>query len=43
MRFTAKLLLRGKTATGFAVADQVVAALGSGKRPKVYVTVNGHT
>ena len=43
MTFTATLLLGGKTATGFAVPDEVVAALASGKRPKVYVTVNGHT
>ncbi len=35
--------LGGKTATGFEVPDEVVEALGSGKRPAVTVTVNGHT
>ncbi len=43
MRFTARLQLHGKTATGIEVPDDVVAALGAGKRPPVRVTVNGHT
>jgi Bacteriocin-protection, YdeI or OmpD-Associated/Domain of unknown function (DUF1905) len=33
----------GKTATGIRVPDQVVEALGSGKRPAVKVTINGYT
>jgi len=33
----------GLNATGFSVPPEVVAALGSGKRPKVVVTVNGFT
>jgi len=37
------LLLAGKTATGFQVPDEVVAALGQGKRPPVRVTINGYT
>jgi bacteriocin resistance YdeI/OmpD-like protein/uncharacterized protein DUF1905 len=43
MRFTAQVELGGKTATGIQVPDEVVAALGSGKRPAVRVTVGGHT
>jgi hypothetical protein len=43
MRFTATLEQHGRTATGMEVPDEVVAALGSGKRPAVTVTVNGHT
>ena len=43
MRFTATLELHGKTATGIEVPDDVVTALGSGKRPAVRVTINGHT
>lgn len=35
--------LGGKTATGIPVPDDVVATLGSGKRPAVTVTVGGHT
>lgn len=35
--------LGGKTATGFEVPAEVVAALGSAKRPAVRVTVGGHT
>ena len=34
--------LGGKTATGIEVPDDVVAALGSGSRPPVTVTVGGH-
>jgi Bacteriocin-protection, YdeI or OmpD-Associated/Domain of unknown function (DUF1905) len=43
MKFATTVLLGGKTATGIVVPDDVVEALGSGKRPKVAVTVNGHT
>ena len=43
MEFTTVLLSHGKTATGVEVPDDVVAALADGKKPKVYVTVNGHT
>ncbi len=35
--------LGGKTATGLQVPDDVVAALGAGKRPPVVVTVGGYT
>ena len=43
MRFTTTVELGGKTATGLRVPADVVTALGSGQRPKVTVTVNGHT
>lgn len=43
MRFRTSLVQSDKTATGFRVPDEVVAALGSGRRPKVLVTINGYT
>ena len=43
MQFRATIELGGKTATGIRVPDEVVAALGAGKRPAVRVTINGHT
>jgi Bacteriocin-protection, YdeI or OmpD-Associated/Domain of unknown function (DUF1905) len=43
MRFHATIRLDGKTATGIEVPAEVLAALGQGKRPKVQVTINGHT
>jgi hypothetical protein len=43
MKFRATLELAGKTATGFRVPAEVVAALGTNKRPPVRVTINGHT
>ncbi|MEI6230302.1 MAG: YdeI/OmpD-associated family protein [Actinomycetes bacterium] len=41
--FRATLQLNGKTATGVEVPQSVVDELGSGKRPAVRMTVNGHT
>jgi hypothetical protein len=35
--------LNGKTATGVEVPDHIIEELGSGKRPAVRMTVNGHT
>ncbi|TDV43155.1 YdeI/OmpD-associated family protein [Actinophytocola oryzae] len=43
MRFRAKVELGGKSATGIEVPAEVVAALESGNRPKVTVTIGGHT
>jgi hypothetical protein len=43
MKFRATLELAGKTATGFRVPAEVVAALGTSKRPPVRVTINGYT
>ena len=41
--FRAVVQLSGKTATGIEVPADVVAALGSGKRPSVRVTINGYS
>jgi hypothetical protein len=43
MRFRTTIELGGKTATGIRVPSDVVESLGSGKRPPVRVTINGHT
>jgi hypothetical protein len=43
MRFRATLESNGKTATGIQVPDEVVEALGSGRKPPVRVTIAGHT
>ena len=43
MRFRAKVELGGKTATGIPIPEGVVAAIGSGKRPAVQVTLGGHS
>jgi hypothetical protein len=43
MRFRTTIVQSGKTATGIEVPDEVMDALGSGKRPAVTVTVNGYS
>ena len=43
MRFRTTLLTTGKTAAGFVVPDEVMTALGAGKKPAVTVTINGHS
>jgi Bacteriocin-protection, YdeI or OmpD-Associated/Domain of unknown function (DUF1905) len=43
MRFRSTVELGGRTATGIPVPDDVVAALGAGRKPAVRVTVGGHT
>src|SRR5260370_8296020 len=43
MRFRAIIQLSGKTSTGISVPSAVVEGLGSGKRPPVRVTINGHS
>jgi len=43
MRFHATIQQGDKTATGIRVPEEVVASLGSGKRPPVTVTINGYT
>src|SRR5882672_9057476 len=43
MRFRTTLLQSGKTAVGIQVPNEVVEALGAGKRPPVRVTINGFT
>ena len=42
MKFEALIESNGKTATGFEVPEEIVTALGGGKRAKVTVTINGH-
>jgi hypothetical protein len=41
VKFRTTLLLSGRTATGVRVPDDVVTALGAGRRPAVTVTLNG--
>ncbi len=43
MRFSGEVEPGGKTATGIEVPAAVVEALGSGKKPSVTATVNGHS
>jgi hypothetical protein len=43
MKFRAVILLSGKSATGIRVPEEVVAGLGSSKRPSVQVTIGGYT
>jgi len=43
MRFRTTILQGDKTATGIRVPDEVVEALGSGKRPPVRITIHGYT
>jgi hypothetical protein len=43
MMFPGTLDLHGKTATGISVPDEIIDALGGGKRPPVVVTIGGHT
>ena len=43
MRFRTTIQQSGKTATGIQVPDEIVEALGSGRRPAVKVTINGYT
>jgi hypothetical protein len=43
MRFRSTVELGGKTATGIPIPDEIIDALGAGKRPPVTITVNGHS
>jgi Bacteriocin-protection, YdeI or OmpD-Associated/Domain of unknown function (DUF1905) len=43
VKFRTALLQSSKTATGFVVPDEVMTALDAGRKPKVAVTINGHT
>jgi hypothetical protein len=42
MRFRTTIVQTGKNTTGIQVPDEVMEALGAGKRPAVTVTVNGY-
>lgn len=43
MKFIAKLELSKKTATGIQIPDEIVEALGAGKKPPVKVTIGSYT
>ncbi len=43
VRFRTTIQQSGKTTTGIQVPQEVVQALGAGKRPAVKVTINGYT
>jgi hypothetical protein len=43
MRFHTTILQGDKTATGIRIPDEIVEALGAGKRPPVRVTLRGYT
>ena len=43
MRFRTTIVQSGKNTTGIQVPDEVVEALGSGRRPAVKLTVNGYS
>ena len=43
MKFQTVIELGGKTATGFRIPEEVVQALGTGKRPAVTVRIGPHT
>ncbi len=43
MKFTATIILGGKTATGIEVPPDVVSSLSASKRPAVVVSLNGYT
>jgi hypothetical protein len=43
MQFRTTIEQGGKTATGIRIPDEVVEALGAGKRPAITVTMNGYT
>ncbi len=43
MKFRTTILQGSKTATGIHVPDEVVAALGTSRKPAVRVTLNGYT
>ena len=43
MRFRTTILQGDKTATGIRIPDEIVEALGSGRRPAVTITINGFT
>jgi len=43
MRFNTTILQTGKTASGIEIPDEIIDALGAGKRPPVRVTLHGFT
>ena len=43
MKITTMIIQAGKTATGVEVPAEIVAGLGTSKKPPVRVTINGYT
>jgi hypothetical protein len=43
MKFSCVIMSAGKTATGLPVPEEVVRALGAGRRPAVHVTIGNYT
>jgi hypothetical protein len=43
MKFHTTIKQGDKTATGIQIPDEVIAALGAGRKPPVTLTVNGYT
>jgi hypothetical protein len=43
MKYRTTIKRAGKTATGIPVPDEIVEALGSGRKPPVRITVNGYS
>ena len=43
MRFRTTIIQGDKTATGIRIPDEIVDALGKGKRPPIRVTLKGYT
>lgn len=43
MRFRTTIQQSGRTATGIRIPDEIIQALGAGRRPPITVTVNGFT
>jgi len=43
IRFHTTILTAGKTATGIQIPNEVMAKLGTSKRPAVRITMNGYT
>jgi hypothetical protein len=43
MKFRTTVVQGGKNTTGMEIPEEVVMALGSGKKPPVRVTINGFT
>ena len=42
MRFRTTILQSGKTATGIRIPDEVIEALGAGRRPPIRITIRGY-
>lgn len=43
IRFRTTILTAGKTATGIRIPDEIIAQLGTSKKPAVKITMNGYT